>query len=93
MQKKCYPLHDFISISKYVKVNFNNKWRFYEKAQKNLRRFEKFYSKPRNESPIKDSSVFSYSEVMYFSWQITSSKDWQNGFYSEESTIRLKWKV
>ena len=59
---------------------------FYEKAQKNLRRFEKFYSNPRNASPRKDSSVFSYSEVMDISGQITSSKDWQNGFYSEGST-------
>ena len=67
---------------------------FYEKAQKNLRRFEKFYFNPRNASPRKDYSVFSYSKVMDISGQITSSKDWQNGFYSEGSTRkRLKWKV
>ena len=28
MQKECYPLDDFISNSKYVKLYFNNKWRF-----------------------------------------------------------------
>ena len=56
------------------------------KKQKNDRRSEEFNTDPRNTSPRNASSVFNYSEVMNFSGQITSSKDWQNGFYSEGST-------
>ena len=59
---------------------------FYEKAQKNLRRFKEFYSNPRNVGPRKAPSIFSYSKIMDFSGEITSSKNWQNGFYSEGGT-------
>ncbi len=65
---------------------FNKKGDFYEKEQKNHRRFEEFHSNPSNVSPRKDSSIFSYRKIMDFSGEITSSKNWQNGFYSEGGT-------
>ena len=65
---------------------FNKKGDFYEKAQKNLRRFKEFYSNTSNVSPREAPSIIIYSEIMDFSGKITSSKNWQNGFYSEGGT-------
>ena len=94
MYKECYPLDDFISNSKYVKVNFNNKMEIsMKKHKRNLEDLKNSTLIPAMLVPERIPVSLATVRSWIFQGKLPVVKLAEWFLFGRKYYKRLKWKV